>query len=357
LEYNNLNAITYFPDSLVKGIALPVRFTFPFNYEPHPLTKIATAELQDYLETQADIDHNFGLVTGGEGAIAGKMFGVLVVMDREGKLGYLSAFSGKLAGSNHHPKFVPPVFDMLTEDSFFLKGIKIINTINQQIKQIEEGADYKSLKADFERSSALFVQETAALKEQLKINKAARKKQRAAQNKILQEGACDDLEASLIRQSLYDKHVLNVLVNKWEQVLSAIQRDMEQTQAGMEALKNERRELSGALQKQLFEQYEFLNKYGVRKSLQSIFKDTALGKPPSAAGECATPKLLQYAFLNGYQPVAMAEFWWGAAPRSEIRKHKQFYPACEERCRPILKHMLEGITLEEDPAVKKGSQS
>jgi len=73
------------------------------------------------------------------------------------------------------------------------------------------------------------------------------------------------------------------------------------------------------------------------------------GKPPAAAGECATPKLLQYAFLNGLRPVAMAEFWWGAPPKSEIRKHRQFYPACTGKCKPILEHMLEGILVDDNP--------
>ncbi len=108
-------------EEAIEGIALPARFTFPFYYEPHPLTKIAAAALQDYLATQTHLDHNFGLDTDAEGMAIGKMFGVLVVQDTAGKLGYLSAFSGKLAGSNDHPEFVPPVFDMLVENSFFFR--------------------------------------------------------------------------------------------------------------------------------------------------------------------------------------------------------------------------------------------
>ena len=106
------------------------------------------------------------------------------------------------------------------------------------------------------------------------------------------------------------------------------------------------------MQLQLFEQYVFLNKDGKSKSLQEIFSHTAFGKPPGGAGECATPKLLQFAFANGYKPIAMAEFWWGAAPKSEIRKHKQFYPACTGKCKPILAHMLEGIPVDENPFLR-----
>jgi tRNA pseudouridine32 synthase/23S rRNA pseudouridine746 synthase len=352
LENNTPNKLTYFPDSAVKGIDIPVCFTFPFNYVPHPLTIIAAKELQRYLETQTDINHNFGLTKGELGPAIGKMFGVLIVKDKNGRLGYLSAFSGKLAGSNHHPEFVPPVFDMLAEDGFFIKGIKAIDAIGLQVKKIGSDDHYKSLKQDLERSTALSVQEITDLKEQLKNNKSTRKKLREEQKQSLSEDDHRHLEADLVKQSLYDKHLLDVLSNKWAEAVREKRSAIEKFETRIEALKNQRRERSAALQQQLFEQYEFLNKDGHRKSLQSIFNDSGLGAPPAAAGECATPKLLQYAFLNGYTPLAMAEFWWGAAPKSEIRQHKQFYPACTEKCKPILKHMLEGIAVEQDPHYK-----
>ena len=40
---------------------LPKKFTFPFYYEPHPLAVLAANELQEYLKTQTDFDHNFGI--------------------------------------------------------------------------------------------------------------------------------------------------------------------------------------------------------------------------------------------------------------------------------------------------------
>ena len=150
----NTNKITYFQEQAISGIAIPGRFTFPFFYEPHPLTRIAAAELQRYLETEAELDHNFGIETDKEGLVIGKMFGVLVVQDADGRLGHLWAFSGKLAGMNDHPRFVPPVFDMLIEDSFFLKEQYILNDINQQVKDIEADADYAKLKHDLAHHTA-----------------------------------------------------------------------------------------------------------------------------------------------------------------------------------------------------------
>jgi len=350
------NIITYFSQALIKDIPLPEKFTFPFFYEPHELTKIAAEELQHYLESQTYLDHNFGLKENQDGIVIGKMFGVLVVKDAEGKLGYLSAFSGKLADSNNHEKFVPPVFDMLMEDSFFLKEQYILNDINRQVKDIEEDENYLKLKKEYENLTSISLQEIEAYKKQLKNNKDDRKKQRKEQKSILNEKEYADLEAYLIRYSLHDKHQFNLVVNKWQLQLDEIKSELSKYEENIEGLKKERREKSAALQQQLFENYVFLNKDKKEKSLYAIFSDSVFGKPPAAAGECATPKLLQYAFLHGYTPIAMAEFWWGAPPKSEIRKHKQFYPACTGKCKPILEHMLEGIELEQNPFLDNPGQ-
>ncbi|MCF6405998.1 pseudouridine synthase [Chitinophaga filiformis] len=346
---NSGSKVSYFLEESIKQITLPERFTFPFYYEPHPLTRIAAAELQHYLETQTDLEHNFGLDASQDGMAIGKMFGVLVVRCPEGKLGYLSAFSGKLAGSNDHPKFVPPVFDMLEENSFFLKEVGIINSINAQIKELSSDESYQRLSQDIEQRSAESLQEIAALKKQLKSNKDSRKQLREELRSNLDEQAYAVAEAQLVKQSLYDKHQLKALTGKWEQLLDEMRTRLAQFEADIEALKNERKEKSAALQQQLFDQYVFLNKDGKSKSLHEIFSLTPFGKPPSAAGECAIPKLLQFAFGNGYEPIAMGEFWWGAAPKSEIRQHKQFYPACTGKCKPILEHMLEGMAVDENP--------
>ena len=345
---NNPNRINYFQENAIKGIALPERFTFPFFYEPHSLAKMAAAELQEYLEA-SDLDHNFGLEPDKDGLVIGKMFGVLVVQDPEGKLGHLWAFSGKLAGINDHPRFVPPVFDMLIEDSFFLKEQYILNDINKKVKDIEIDEDCLALKHYYEQYAAQASLEINAFKKEVTANKQHRKKLRAEKKATLGAEEYADFEAYMIKHSLHDKHQLNVLSAKWDKVLQDVKSQIAVFEEKIEALKKERREKSAALQLQLFEQYSFLNKEGKLKSLQDIFSDTVFGRPPSAAGECATPKLLQYAFLYGYKPLAMAEFWWGAPPKSEVRKHKQFYPACTGKCKPILKHMLEGIETDDDP--------
>lgn len=120
----------------IDGYTLPEKFTFPFCYEPHPLCELAAEELQRHLETQQEWHHNFGL-SGDKSNAIGKMFGVLLVKAPTGEIGYLSAFSGKVADSNHLPHFVPPVFDMLEEDGFFKTELAEITEINATIKQLE----------------------------------------------------------------------------------------------------------------------------------------------------------------------------------------------------------------------------
>ena len=103
----------------ITGIELPTLFTFPFYYQAHNIVKLAAQQLQEYLITQTEWKHNFGLNQNDTGLVIGKMFGVLVVENAEKQLGFLAAYSGKLADSNEHTYFVPPVYDML-EKRWFL---------------------------------------------------------------------------------------------------------------------------------------------------------------------------------------------------------------------------------------------
>lgn len=96
----------------------------------------------------------------------------------------------------------------------------------------------------------------------------------------------------------------------------------------------------------IFEQYVMRNARGEERDLCEIFAPTAQRIPPAGAGECAAPKLLQYAYQNGLQPVAIAEFWQGRSPRGVVRHHGGFYPSCQGKCGPILGFMLQGLDLE-----------
>ena len=72
----------------ISKIGSPKQFTYPFFYQPHALTKAAAKELQAFL-SKGTLVHNFGLGTHESLIEQGKMFGVLVVKDSSGTLGWL----------------------------------------------------------------------------------------------------------------------------------------------------------------------------------------------------------------------------------------------------------------------------
>ena len=106
-----------------------------------------------------------------------------------------------------------------------------------------------------------------------------------------------------------------------------------------------RRQKSLSIQQQLFENYNFSNHLQIEKNVLQIFKDAQFGQPPAAAGECAAPKLLHYAFKNDLKAIALAEFWWGNPTKNQEKEHKAFYPACKNKCQPILEYMLDDTQL------------
>lgn len=332
----------------IDAYTLPERFTFPFYYEPHPLCLLAADELQQHLETQTEWQHNFGLA-GDKATAIGKMFGVLLVENAQGEIGYLSAFSGKMADKNLLPNFVPPVFDMLAEDSFFLAEQQEINRINNQLEELESNPEIAELEKQLKAEQGAGSKELEAHRSMMIEARKVRKARRAAADEVLAPEELRELKKQLSQESVIEKLQLRDLKLHWEERISTLEQRLCDLTVDIKALRKERKTLSAALQKKLFEQYRFLNVNGVEKDLNDLFANTTRQIPPAGAGECAAPKLLQYAFKWGMKPLAMAEFWWGASPKSEIRQHKNFYPACKGKCQPILEHMLEGIEMDENP--------
>lgn len=122
----------------------------------------------------------------------------------------------------------------------------------------------------------------------------------------------------------------------------------EEQYSRMRELKIIRRRMSVELQNWLFEQYRVLNAHGERSSVGEIFRNRRL-VPPGGTGDCAAPKLLQYAYLHHLQPLAIGEFWYGASPLREVRTHGSFYPACTGKCGPLLTYMMQGLDVEPNP--------
>ncbi len=321
----------------ISDIPLPERFTYPFCYTPHPLCVLAAEEMQAYLGKQDEWKEELD---------QGKMFGVLVVQTKEGEVGYLAAFSGILAGKNRHPYFVPSVYDLLQPEGFFKIEEENISAINRRIKQLEEDEAYTCLTSELAQILQTAQEELAIAKTRLKEAKTIREQRRKEEVLDARE------EEDLIRESQFQKAEYKRLERSWREKTSSLQAQIDDWEKQIRALKAERKTRSAALQQRLFEQFKMLNYRGEVKTLCEIFEQTAHKTPPAGAGECAAPKLLQQAYLKGWKPIAMAEFWWGSSPKTEIRHHGHYYPACKGKCEPILQHMLQGLQVEENPMLK-----
>ena len=318
----------------VADIPLPGCFTNPFHYTPHPLCVIAAEETQEFLSKQEEW---------AEELRAGKMFGVLVVRDVAGALGYLAAFSGNLAGWSTQPFFVPPVFDFSAPECYFRQEERNISAMNDEIRRLQTAPVYFEARKKLEEATAYARQRISEAKEAYKTAKAARDLRR-------QSPLSESEAAALIRESQYQKAEIKRLERAMRAEVEQRQAEVDRLDVVIERMRQERKRRSAALQDWLFGQFRMLNACGEAKDLHELFADTASGVPPAGAGECAAPKLLQYAYRKRLEPLAMAEFWWGDSPVAEVRRHGYYYPACKGKCEPILRHMLRGLRLETPPA-------
>ena len=328
----------HFFDQPVSHIALPERFTYPFNYTPHPLCVLAAEEVKAYISTQKEWQEELA---------PGKMFGVLIVQPQEEEpspIGYLAAFSGNLAGKNLHPYFVPPVYDLLQPQGFFKIEEEQISAINARISELEVNPHYLHLKEKLNAETEQANLELTQAKEKLKAAKEERELRRNSSPALSEEE-----QAILIRESQYQKAEFKRLERGWKERIKTLEKEIATFETETDKLKTERKKRSAALQQKLFEQFRMLNARGEIKDLCTIFEQTVHKTPPAGAGECALPKLLQYAYLHQLKPLAMAEFWWGNSPKTEVRHHGYYYPSCKGKCEPILQHMLQGLKVDKNP--------
>lgn len=331
LEKDNMERFHFLNTDIIP----PQRFTYPFNYTPHPLCIKAAQQLQKYIASVADWKEEI------EG---GKMFGVLVAKDADGRIGFLAAYSGLLAGRNDWQFFVPPVYDSQQPDGYFKTHEREISAINAEIKTLQNDEELVSLHHRLNDAEKKAEGEIAEFKALMAMSKDRRDERRRAS-----EPLTDDIEAEMTRESQYQKAELKRIRKRNRETVDAIRKSMEEKETAISNLKKLRKELSDALQHWLFEQYDMLNAKGEHRNLCRIFADTPQGVPPSGAGDCCAPKLLQYAYQLNCRPLCMAEFWWGNSPKREIRHHLHYYPACRSKCKPILGFMLQGLDLDPDP--------
>ncbi len=336
-----MKSLHEFPKA-ISNCPLPLEFTYPFNYVPHKLSVMAINDLCKFIKKELcsdeivrdEINH-------------GKMFGVLVVKSND-EIGYLAAFSGNIAHSNIYPGFVPPVYDLLNPSGFFVSGEENLNSINLKVKEFENSESYMELRAEHARL-------TSELKELKEYNKNLLNSSKARRDELRASNPNDTkLEAILVAESQFLKAECKRKERAKQQTIQIVQRELADYTNRIDELKLLRREKSAELQELIFKEFKVRNAKGEERDLLSIFKETPQEFPPAGAGECAAPKLLQYAYIHGLEPLCMAEFWWGESPKDEVRKHGHCYPSCKSKCEPILNFMMQGLKVAVNPIMFHG---
>lgn len=311
-------------------IILPERLNCPYYYQPHPLCSVVAKEIQADIASMDDWADEIG---------RGKMFGMLIVRDAAGCLGYLKAYSGQIGGREDWDGWVPAVFDYLQPDGYFVTKENEITAINRKLFELQSSERYRLACARLAKSQDDAAVDIEAYKKFMADEKLMRDKRRAT----------GEDEAVLVRESQFQKAELKRLKQNLMKSQLPLKHEVERYERQCLELGVLRKRMSDELQQWLFSQFVMLNGLGERSTLTDIFRDTPQGVPPSGAGECCAPKLLQYAFRHDMTPVAMAEFWWGESPVGELRTHLNFYPACQGKCKPILDFMLQGVDVEPNP--------
>ena len=229
-------------------------------------------------------------------------------------VGVLYAFSGVAGGSALVEGFVPPIFDLTVPGGYYRAAEARISEINRLLEGLR--AEVSGAKV----SGA-------------KVSGAKCKMTGQAEITLPQIPLPSGIHNSADTPTFTD---------------TPISSDIPNPEDAVAMLERERHALSVDLQDWIFDHYMVLHALGETISIKEVFARRGL-VPPGGTGDCAAPKLLQYAYSHGLKPLAMGEFWYGASPRREVRAQGRFYPACTGKCGPLLEYMLQGLEVEENP--------
>ncbi len=310
---------------------LPECFTNPFNYEPHPLVLLAKEQLTSFVNAHGRLRSILQ---------EGKMLGVLIVRNRQGELGFLAGYSGRFIEQIDTNYFVPMIFDPNTSEYYQEKNKEIIE-ISQRIADKENTSLLTELQNTLRSTTERWQQKIGALTQVYKESKAKRKLLREAEN--------IDMLDDLSKESKFQKSQIKQAKILSKREIDAIAQKITEIQTNTKELKQLRTFLSNSLQAWIFSQCLVFNAKGYKSDLVEIFSTTPSGIAPSGAGDCAMPKMLNYAYQHSLTPLCVGEFWVGESPRSIIRRDGEFYGACSGKCKPILGFMLDGLKVDKNP--------
>ncbi|MGB3590060.1 MAG: pseudouridine synthase [Nonlabens sp.] len=336
----------------VTGIELPDRFTYPFYYLPHKLTELAASEVQNYLDQMNNWFVDLNLGSKDYPHPRGKMFGVLVVRDYEDQLGFLAAYSGIITGGGEYTYFVPPVYDSFEKNNHYMTMSLQLQSLNSQVAGLENDKKYLNLKKTLKSLKNQNTQILSLEKQRQKESQEKRRQERVKLKDQLTALEYDALQEKQKNESMRIKFMLKEYGIYLKHKVTTLVDQVASHQSRLDQLKSSRKQLSNSLQEWIFSQYKFLDATGKKKTALDIFKNKKPFFPPSGAGDCAAPKLLQFAYLNNLQPISMGEFWYGESLRSQVRKQNNFYPSCRSKCEPILNHMLNGLEVDPNPMLE-----
>ena len=334
-------------------------FTNPFRYSPHPLVKKAAGEVMDMM-MGSQINETDG-----------KMLGVLICRPLEctnieqishlhrlnhecedNPIFYIAAFSGTIHGADGKVTstidgFVPPIIDLTDPKGYFKRKEAEISQLNRRISDLAASSKLNNLKASLVKAQKGRDEEIAQMQNRINFSKMRR-------DDIRTETADSNILEELIRESQFQKAELKRIKDKWKSSISEIESEIAEAQNEITDLKSLRASMSDELQKWIFENAIVHNALGEVCSIWELFQSQGF-TPPGGTGDCAAPKLLEYAYQNGLEPVAMGEFWYGKSPETAVRTHGHFYPSCTSKCGPLLGYMTKGLDVEQE--IKSASQS
>ena len=324
-------------------------FTDPFRYVPDPLTQHAGQMIISRLAEWASMAEGTPERALERSFAEGKMLGVLVC-----RTGFLAAFSGTVKGPDGNVTasvdgFVPPIIDLTEKNGHFKRKEAVISLLNKEIETIQSSPEYNGLKKELLDACSARDTEIENLQNRIRFAKMQR-------DEIRSETADPSKLDELIRESQFQKAELKRCKDRWKAHISGIEGRLSEFEDTIHELKTRRAEKSDALQKWIFENAIVHNGAGEASSIWDIFSAGGL-VPPGGTGECAAPKLLNYAFAHGLEPLAMGEFWYGASPDTAVRTHGHFYPSCTSKCGPLLAYMTKGLRSPVEPVMTLKSEA